>query len=340
MMQHELVEMAMGFARSRVLTTAARLGVADALAQGERGIQELAQECGAHQDSLHRLLRALANLGLFEETTPGRFKLTDRGHALRRDAPGSAWAGVVFWGEFLADSWSHLTECVKTGEPAARAMERAGVVSRWAQDPNAAAIFRAVMGTAPAEDYSAIAEAFDFSQWHTVADIGGGGGALIVAILRRYPHLTGMLVDRPASVEAATPRIAREALEARCRLAAVDVLEEAPPPADVHVLKHVLHGYDDDRVVRILQQCRSSMPADGRVLVIEFILPRVVNSEDPAMERTFMSDLNMLAATGGKERTEADWAQLAERAGLRVLQVLPVHGETVSIVECSAAGLV
>jgi precorrin-6B methylase 2 len=191
------------------------------------------------------------------------------------------------------------------------------------------------MGMVTTEQYAAIANSWDFSPWQTVADLGGGGGSLMIAILRAFPHLQGMLVDRPASIEAAAPRFANEGLASRCRLIAADLLESIPAGAQVYMLKNVLHGYDDEQAVRILKNCRSAMPGDGRVLVIEFVLPNTVNRVDPELERCLMSDLNMLAVTGGKERTEVEWARLLERADLQLLRVHPVPGDLVSVVEAS-----
>jgi len=272
------------------------------------------------------------------ETAPGSFALMPMGEPLRQDAPHSVWAGVVFWADLLADDWSDLTECVKTGDKAACIKERVGRPWRWSQDPDAGAIFRAVMGTAPAEQYAGIANSWDFSAWQTVADLRGGGGSLIIAILRASPHLKGMLVDRPASIEAAVPRFDTEGLASRWRLVAADLIETVPAGAQVYILKHVLHGYDDEQVVRILKNCRSVMPSDGRVLVIEFVLPNTVNRVDPNLERCLMSDLNMLVVTGGKERTEVEWVGLLERAGLQLLRVIRVPGDPASVIEASRPG--
>ncbi len=141
-----LTGMAMGYARSRVLCAAARLSVADALGSDERTVDQLASLCKAEPASLHRLLRALASFNVVAETGPACFVLTPFGQPLRKSAPDSEWAAIVFWADLLADSWSYLTECVRTGDNAMRVMEREGVASRWSKDPNAKAIFRAVMG--------------------------------------------------------------------------------------------------------------------------------------------------------------------------------------------------
>jgi O-methyltransferase domain/Dimerisation domain len=333
-----LVDMAMGYSRSRVLCAAARLGVADALQDRARPVDEIAATCGADPGALYRLMRALASIGVVAESVPGTFVLTAFGQPLRKDAPNSVWPAVVFWADLLADNWSHLTECIRTGATAAQIMEHAGLTSRWAQDPDAGAVFRAVMGTAPAEVHMPIVTSWDFASRRVVADLGGGGGNLLAAILKTFPDLEGMLVDRPASVESAAPRVNAEGLASRCRLIVADLLDEVPPGADVYMLKHVLHGYDDDRAVRILANCRSAMAPESRLLVIEFLLPNVVSRADPNLERRLMSDLNMLAVTGGKERSEIEWQRLLDRSGFTLRRVIPVAGDLVSVIEAAPGG--
>lgn len=331
----ELLQMAMAYSRSRVLCAAARLGVADALGEEVRSVDELAEACRANADALYRLLRALASIGVTEETEPKHFRLTAFGKPLRRDVAGSAWPGVVFWSDLLADSWSLLTDCIRTGKPATE-LRDPNVPSRWSQDPEASSIFRAVMGTAPAEDYAPIAKAWNFSRAKVVADLGGGGGALILAVLELYPHLRGMLVDLEPSIEAAKPRFVDEKISSRCRLVVADLTESVPTGADVYMLKHVLHGRRDDMAITMLRNCRAVIPENGALLIIEFVLPPLVSRRDPQLEGHLMSDLNMLAVTGGRERSECEWKILLEAAGFRLAGVYPV-GSDVGIVECRPA---
>jgi O-methyltransferase domain/Dimerisation domain len=331
-----LTGIAMGYFRSRALCAAARLEVADALGDEERTVDHLAAACGAEPAALYRLLRALASFGVVVETSPARFVLTPFGRPLRKDVPDSAWAGVVFWADLLADGWSYLTDCIRTGQKAME-VRPPEVPSRWSQDPNASGVFRAVMGTAPAQDYSAIARAWDFSKYHTVADLGGGGGALIAAILEAFPHARGMLVDRPESIECAESRFQSTEYAGRCQLVVADLTKEVPLGPSVYMLKHVLHGYDDKAAAEILGLCRSSLPADGRVLVIEFLLPDVVDHADPELEQRLMSDLNMLVITGGKERSAGEWKKLLASAGLTCERIIEVPGDLVSIIEAAPA---
>src|SRR5208282_3290479 len=155
----ELLEMAMAYSRSRVLCAAAHLGVADALGDEVRSVGFLAETCQADANALFRLLRALSSIGVTEETTPEHFRLTSFGKPLKKDVPQSVWSSVIFWADLLADDWSLLTDCVRTGKPA-RDVRDPEIPSRWSQVADADSIFRAEMGTAPAEDYAPIAEAW------------------------------------------------------------------------------------------------------------------------------------------------------------------------------------
>jgi O-methyltransferase len=317
----------MAYSRSRMLCAAARLGIADALGDDVRSVSFLAEKCQADANALYRLLRALASIGVVEETTPEHFRLTSFGNPLRRDVPQSVWPSVIFWADLLADEWSLLTECVRTGKPAAQVRDPK-IPSRWSQDPEANSIFRAVMGTAPAEDYAPIAEAWDFSGAKVVADLGGGGGSLILAVLGLNPHLRGMLVDLEPSIDAAKSRFAQEDPSSRCKLIAADLTQSVPAGADVYMIKHVLHGRQDDVAIAMLKNCRAVILQNGRLLIVEFILPALVSHADPQLEGHLMSDLNMLAVTGGKERSEREWKTLLEAAGFILTAVHPVGGDT------------
>jgi O-methyltransferase domain/Dimerisation domain len=327
----ELVEMAMAYSRSRVLCAAARLGVADAMGDEVRSVAFLAEKCQADANALYRLLRALAAIGVTEETTPESFRLTPFGRPLRKDAAQSVWPAVIFWADLLADEWSLLTDCIRTGKPA-REVRAPELPSRWSQDPEAnSSIFRAVMGTAPAEDYAPIAEAWDFSHAKVVADLGGGGGSFILAVLRLDPHLRGMLVDLEPSIDAAKARFAEEDPSSRCELLAADLTQSVPAGADVYMLKHVLHGRQDDVAITILKNCRAVIPQNGSLLIVEFILPPLVSHADPQLEGHLMSDINMLAVTGGKERSEREWTKLLEAAGFTLSKVYPVGGDNLMV---------
>jgi len=325
--------MATGYFRGRVLCAAARLGIADVMDTGERTVAELAAASQSDSSSLYRLLRALGTFGIVRETAPATFALTPLGLPLRKNAPDSAWASIVFWADLLADNWSFLADCIRTGERSFEIMKERGITSRFLTDPEAGNIFRAVMGTGPAQSFMPFARAFDFSSHRVVADLGGGGGALIAAILEAHPRVRGMLVDREESVKAASVRLTTDGLASRCECIAADLKESVPVGADVNMMQHVLHGYNDVEAAGILRNVRKVIPSDGCLLVIEFVLPDLFNEVDKELEYRVMSDLNMLAATGGKERSASEWRALLPQGGFEVQRIIPVTDGSAAIVE-------
>jgi hypothetical protein len=318
-----LIQMALAYRRSAVLCAAARLGVADVLGDDVRDLDFLAKACQADPDALYRLLRALASMGITEETAPKEFRLTVLGGPLRKVALRSAWSWVIL-GDIIGDSYSWLTDCVRTGRPAS-AVRDPNIPTRWSQYPEALSIFHAVMGTAPVDDFVPIAAAWDFSHASVVADLGGGGGSLILAVLQLNQHLRGMLVDLEASIEAARSRFVREDPSSRCRLTVADLTQSVPAGADVYMFKNFLHGFNDAQAIAILKNCRAVIPRSGTVLIIELILPPLVSQADPDLEGHLMSDLGMLAITGGRERTELEWQAVVEAAGFSLTRAYTVR---------------
>ncbi len=166
-----------------------------------------------------------------------------------------------------------------------------------------------------------------FRDAKVVADLGGGGGSLLVAVLRIHPHLRGMLVDREASIASAQARFAAENLSSRCDLISADLARSVPAGADTYMLKHVLHGYKDEDAIALLKNCRAVIPRHGHLLIMEFILPPLVSHADAQLEGRLMSDLNMLAVTGGKERSEREWKALLQSAGFTLREVLSTSSD-------------
>ncbi|HIM52657.1 MAG TPA: methyltransferase [Acidobacteria bacterium] len=330
-----LTDMAMGYIRGKTLCAAVRLEIADALGNGEQHLDELAVATGSDRDALYRLLRALAGIGVLTEVTPFCFALTPLGQPLRRDVPDSVWASIVFWADLLADSWTYLAECVRAGGDlgALAVMEREGVKSRWSREPDAQAIFHAAFAEPTASDMATVAGAYDFSRCHVVADLGGAGGGLLSAILAAHPEARGILVDRKEAIDGAAARLAAAGMADRCDLVAGDLLEAVPGGADAYIMKSVLHGYNDASARRILTNCFTSMTAESRLLLMEVVLPVQIDRADPRLERLLLADLNMLAVTGGRERSATEWEPLLASAGFELRRVISVPGQDYSILE-------
>jgi hypothetical protein len=330
-----LGDMARGFFRGKLLCAAVRLGIAEALGDGEKTLDELALATASNADALYRVLRALAAIGVVAEVAPARFALTTFGRPLRKDVANSVWASIVFWADLLADSWTYLSDCVRAGGRmgATAAMEREGVRSRWSMQPDAESIFHAVFAEPTADTMAPVAAAHDFSRYRVVADLGGAGGGLLAAILLANSKVRGILVDREKAVAGARLMLSAIGLADRYQVLAGDLLEAVPQGADAYILKAVLHGYDDDHARRILENCRTASASDSRILIIEVVLPSALVHADPEIEKMLMADLNMLAVTGGRERSDAEWSSLLSSAGYDVCRIVPVPGLSCSIIE-------
>jgi SAM-dependent methyltransferase len=310
-----LREQIMGFRATQMIHVAAKLGLADLLAAGPRPVEELAAMAGAEPQALHRLLRALASLGIFAEDPAGDFVLTPQAELLRSDVQGSLRDVALLYGEdWLWQAYGNMTHSVRTGAPAFTKTHGQPFYGYLHAHPRAAARFNAAMTGFSSHETAAILEAYDFSAVRRVVDIGGGHGALLAALLRAHPQMSGTLFDLP-SVLAGAASVLGEMGE-RARTVAGDFFDEAPTGADLYVMKSVLHNWDDTDAQRILSTCRAAMAPEARLLVIERVVP---DGNAPAEAKLF--DINMLVVAGGRERTEPEYRRLFEQAGLALTRV-------------------
>jgi O-methyltransferase domain/Dimerisation domain len=315
----ELHRLINGFQISQAIHVAAVLGVADHLASGPRPSDEIAAAVGANPPALYRLLRALAAVGVFREHEDRRFSLTAMGECLRSDAEEPVMPFATFIGQaYQWQTWGHLLHSVKTGENAFRALHG---TSSWVyrqQHPEQNLIFNAAMTGNSRRVDRAIIAAYDFSRFERIADIGGGQGALLAAILAANPAARGVLFDLPHVVATAAPVLAAAGVDHRCEVVGGNMLESVPAGCAAYLMKFILHDWNDADGTRILQTCRGAMRSDARLLVIDrFVGPP---NEDPAVK---LSDLNMLVGPGGQERTREEFAALFRASGFRLAEVVP-----------------
>jgi hypothetical protein len=320
--------MAMGYMRGKVLAAAVRLGLADALTTPST-VGELATATGCDPESLDRLVRGLESIGIVR-SDHGTLTLTDLGARLRRDAPDSAWASVVFWADLLADSWTYLDEVVRTGrhEAVAEARERNGSPSRWSFEPDPVGVFNRVFAELDAEANQHFVRILDFSRCNVVADLGGGGGGLLEAVLLAHPDLRGILVDRSEAVDGARERLVGSPVVERLEFVAGDLLDGITVQADVFLMRNVLHAYDDVLAEVLLRNCHGAMRRDDRLIIVEPVVPDSIAAGDADVESIVMSDLNMMVVTGGRERTIDGWRRLLGSSGLELesLEAVPADG--------------
>jgi hypothetical protein len=326
-----LTQMAFGALLTQALYVAAKLGVADLLAAGPRPVSELAEATGTHERSLYRVLRSLAGAGVFRETGARVFGLTPLAEPLRSDAPASMRNGMIFMGEqWHFQVWGHMMHSVRTGRPAWGHTHGAEVFEYFAANPEQAEIFNGAMTDMSAATAPAVVEAYDFSGVGTLADIAGGHGYLLAQILKATPGLSGVLFDVPPVVEGAGALLEREGVAGRVEKVAGDFFASVPR-AGAYILKHIIHDWDDERAVLILKNINAAMGADGRVLIVETIVP---GGNEPHYSKVL--DLEMLTSPGGIERTEEEYAALLDGAGLKLSRVFPTRSPF-SIVEAVRA---
>ncbi len=317
----ELLRMIWGIHISRAVFVAAELGIADRLAAGPMTARDLAAATATDEQSLYRVLRVLGALGVFAEREPRSFCLTTLGDRLRTGAPASmrSWAMLVdACGGVRA--FEPILHTVRTGEPGLDAAHGMPWLEFLACHPENAMSFDAAMSERTAAFAPSVAAGYDFSGLRTVIDVGGGQGILLAEILRQHGQLRGVLFELPSVAAGAAAALTAAGVAGRSEIVAGDFFTAVPGGADCYLMANVLHDWDDRRAVRILHSCRQAMAPGGRVLIIERLLP-----DDPARALpTLLSDLNMLVLTGGRERTNAEYAALLADAGLRPGQIQPV----------------
>lgn len=316
-----MLQMITGFWVSRAVFAAARLGVADHLEAGARTAEELAPLTGTHAPSLYRLLRALAAVGVFAEDGQGRFALTPLGDTLRTDTPGSLrYFAMAELGLDHYQAWEHLLHSVRTGGVAFEHHFGVPVWEYYAHQPEYGAIFQRSLAGITEATQAAVLKAYDFSPCRLVVDVGGGHGSLIGAILQSHPALHGVLFDLPEVAAVAEQALAAAGVGMRCAVAGGDFFHEVPAGGDVYLLKWILHDWPDAQALEILERVRAAIRPDGRLLVVESVVP---TGSEPSLAPWM--DLNMMVMVGGRERTEAEYRDLLARAGFRLTRNLPTE---------------
>lgn len=310
---------------TQAIYVASELGIADLLAEGPQTADELAQCTKTHSGALYRVLRALASVGIFNQDADDRFSLTPPAEYLLSDRPDSLRSFGIMMGSELYQSWGNLLYSVQTGEQGFQ--ERYGVpfFQYMTEHPERHSIYDGAMMIHGIAETEPMLDAYDFSAFRTVVDVGGGQGRMLAAILNRNPTVEGVLFDLPAVAERSRDIISRLDLSERCRIIGGDFFREVPS-ADAYVMRHIIHDWDDKDAVSILRNCRDAMNPGGRILVVETVIP-------PLNEPCFGKWLDlMMLIVGGRERTEEQYRRLFQQAGLVLSRIVPTTHE-VSILE-------
>jgi hypothetical protein len=311
----DLWKLANGYRMTQALYVAVVLRISDHLAAGPRETSWLAEQAQCDPPSLYRLLRALATVGVYEELPDGRFGLTSQGEALRRDVPGS----MAPWVEFMAGSSSHraawdgLLGSIRTGENAFKTVHGVSAWDYRAAHPEDNATFDGAMTSISQVVAGHVLDLYDFGGFAKIVDVAGGRGALLGAILARYPASRGVLADQPHVIAGAQDVLRALGVEDRCEVVAVDFFQGVPEGGDAYVLKSIVHDWEDPEAIAILRNVRRAMGPTSVLLIVERLLGE---PGDPGLVAAF-SDLNMLVGPGGRERTEAEFEALLAAVGLR-----------------------
>jgi SAM-dependent methyltransferase len=323
----QLLALVQGFRSTQVTYVIAKLGLADQLAESPLTASELAARVKVDAPSLGRVLRLAAFYGLLSELPGDRFELTPLGQPLRAGVEGSIKATATMLGEEHYGAWADLLHSVRTGQPAFEHVYGAPFFDYIAAHPDTQATFDAAMSAGGDVLLQSLVDSYDFSKARVVVDVGGGNGSVSAMILKRFPDLRGVVYDQPQVLEAADRYLTAAGVRDRFRLVPGDFFRSIPEGGDVYVLSNIVHDWDDDRALRILQNVRASMKKDATVLLLEAVLPEH-GSPSPAA----MADVNMMVMLTGRERTEEQYRALLSSADLRLNSVIPIW-ERESLIE-------
>jgi SAM-dependent methyltransferase len=329
--RHALAQLLVGNQLQQAIYVAARLGIADHLAQQERSSEELAARVGAHPRALQRLMRVLVSFRVFAQSQSGAFAIAPIGALLQSDVPGSMKSFALWSGGVSYRTFGGLEHSVKHGKPAFEEIFGAPFFEYLASSPDDSGLFDEMLAwnTTPLLDALC---SLDLSSTRLVVDIGGGRGDLLKGLLASQPHLRGILVDGPRVQVRARELIAAAGLESRCEIRCADILSADLPAGELYVLKSVIHGLDDRDAAQLLANCRRAMAPGGRVWLIELILPP---GDQPSPSK--LMDLLMLVGCDGRERTENEYRTLISANELQVSRIVPLKNGF-SLLELTAAG--
>ncbi|MCX6610826.1 MAG: methyltransferase [Acidobacteria bacterium] len=316
-----LFQMLTGAWVTKSLGVATELAIPDCLEHGPKSVTALAAETSTHEDSLYRVLRMLAAVGVFSELPQKTFALTPISQMLLSSNPQGMrnFVRMATFGEHW-DAWGSLLDVVRGGGIATDIAEGCDIWEHYRKNPDRAAIFDASMTDFTLQTNAAVVAAFDFSQHKRVCDVGGGHGWLIRAILEANPALEGIVFDQDYVADGARKMLAEAGLAARTTCVGGSFFEAVAEGADLYMAKNIIHDWDDEKSITILRQIRKVIPASGRLLLVE-VMVGPANVPEPGK---FM-DINMLAMTGGRERTAEDFAALFAASGFSLGRVIPTH---------------
>jgi hypothetical protein len=320
----EMIEMIGGCWTTQLCGVAVRLGVAELLANGAPSSFDVARASGCPEEPIKRLLRGMCALGLAEQLDADRFALTAKGALLRKDVPGSLHGLALAWTSRSWTAWAGLEQGIRTGQPTVPS--GAEGFASMAHKPEEAATLNSSQAARSRAVAREAARVFDFSRFADVMDLGGGYGTVLAAVLAANPHLKGAVVELPYLEPDTLAFLAGEGVGDRARFIGGSFFDAVPPGADCYILKSILHDWTDDQCAAILANVAAAAKRGATLLVIEQVLPEIADTDFKNLS-AFRTDLHMLLATGGTERTEAEFRDLFAMAGFTLKRVIPNETE-------------
>ncbi len=315
----QLMEVMFGMVPTLAIGVAAKFGIADLLQDGAKTAEELAALAGVHSRSLYRLLRATASVGVFSEDAEGRFHMTPMAEPLRSDVPDSVRPFAIFYSDdWHVRAWAELGYSVQHGLPSFERIHGKDFFSYLEETPDHAKIFNDAMTGNSAAACAAVLGGYDFSGIQKLVDVGGGHGLLLTSILEKYPAMQGVLYDAPSVIAGATSQITKPAINGRVEAVGGDFFASVPTGGDAYIMKHIIHDWDDEHSLKILRNCHASMTENGKVLVVEMVIPE---GNTPALGKFL--DLEMLVFLHSFERTAAEYRALFAEAGFELTRIVP-----------------
>jgi SAM-dependent methyltransferase len=324
-----LLELVMGSMVTQAIHVAAKLRIAEVLADGPLPPARIAERVEANEDAVGRLLRLLASYQVFEGRPDGTYALTPMADALRADHPMSMHGLAELMGHPIHwEDWGHFLETVVTGEPAAPKLRGMGTFDYLESNAEYGQVFFRGMGALSETETWPLLAAYDFSALGTVVDFCGGRGGLLAAILQQTPNIRGILSDPRVEGNGAAQFLAEQGVDGRCGTVAGGLFDPVVTGGDAYILKHIVHDWPEEQALQILRNVRAAVKPDGKLLLMEMVLPE----EGDTPHSGKLVDMWLMLLVGGKERTASQYADLLARAGFKLERVVETAA-AVSIVE-------
>lgn len=321
-----VMQMVVGAWMSQTISSVTRLDIPDVLKKhGPKNTLKLIQEYGvdAKPDHLERVLRACASVGIFTEDTEGIFGPTVLSDVLTSTSPVSVKKFTEVFGNSWWKVWSGLPDALKTGCAQASAQLGMDYWDYCKANPKEMEDFGEAMKSNSHNSIRGALEYCDLSGVKKAVDVGGGFGHLTIELLRKYRNLYGIVLEMPDLIPIAQRHLAGEDKDIVSRIEfAGGNMFDGVPGAEVYILKHIIHDWDDTHCIGLLRNCHSAMVGDGRVFCIDAVLPPMGDTGGALAK---FLDINMMVFHPGKERTRKQWEALYNAAGFKIVSVTSLN---------------